>query len=67
MKRLKLLPALLITTIILLSVSCSPKHCPTYAGNETPSDTVKDKFSNAEKTGAVLFVLFAMYAGRQSN
>lgn len=53
--------ALLIIALIgTLLGSCTPYSCPTYSDTDIKSDTAR--FTNAEKTGAVLFVLFAVYA-----
>lgn len=72
--KLKALPAALLA-LLLLVASCTHHSCPTYSNTDTPiprypseltaTDSTaveKDRFSLAEKTGAVLFVLFAVYA-----
>ena len=65
---IKALPALLLALLLILS-SCSRHVCPTYALNDESDSlaTAPDRFSNAEKTGAVLFVLFAVWATNDSK
>jgi len=67
MKYLRFLPAIFIAALLIIG-ACSPKSHSTYGSADTvQADTTKDKFSNAEKTGAVLFVLFVIYATENSQ
>lgn len=68
--KIKAIPAILAIIItlmmMLMMLSCTKRTCPTYAVAPAP-DTTAYKFSNAEKAGGVLFVLFAIYATQNSK
>jgi PBP1b-binding outer membrane lipoprotein LpoB len=63
----KLTTLLLILAFIVSLSACTKRTCPTYAYNkETKTDsikidTVRNKFSTAEKIGAGVFIAFAIY------
>lgn len=63
--KIKVIPgilAIIITMLMMLMMlSCTKQTCPTYAVAPA-QDTTAYRFSNAEKAGGVLFVLFAVYA-----
>lgn len=54
----RFIQTIVIAAVVVLAVCCSPKSCPTYA-------QAQDTISVYEKTGAVLFALFAIYCIEQ--